>query len=206
MFNTTDRSAARRVISAMGWAALFLVAGQELAGAAEGDDPLVDDAIQSRWAATDITLFDDATSSWLAVVEQREKTRRRTEEGRYKTIRMTHEIHACSRLATDSLDDTETSRRRDKLKDACETAARYTQAGRPPVDLAVTGVRDLALAPAYAHSEGIVHRDVKPGNVMLDAHDRPQSMDSGLARRLDADSSLTAEGALLGTPAYMSPE
>lgn len=87
-----------------------------------------------------------------------------------------------------------------------QTLAERIKAGRPPLDLAVAWVRDLARALAYAHSEGVVHRDVKPGNVMLDAHDRPQLMDFGLARHVDSESSLTAEGALLGTPAYMSPE
>jgi WD40 repeat protein len=87
-----------------------------------------------------------------------------------------------------------------------QTLADRLKAGRPPIDVAVSWVRDLARALAYAHSEGVVHRDVKPGNVMLDVHDRPQLMDFGLARHVDSDSSLTAEGALLGTPSYMSPE
>jgi len=87
-----------------------------------------------------------------------------------------------------------------------QTLADRLKAARPPVDLAVSWVRDLARALSYAHSEGVVHRDVKPGNVMLDEHDRPQLMDFGLARHRDSDSSLTTEGSLLGTPAYMSPE
>ncbi len=53
---------------------------------------------------------------------------------------------------------------------------------------------------------GIVHRDVKPHNVMLDGRDEPQLMDFGLAKRLNEDSNMTTEGALLGTPAYMAPE
>ncbi len=64
----------------------------------------------------------------------------------------------------------------------------------------------LARALAYAHEMGIVHRDVKPQNVMLDAREEPQLMDFGLAKRVNEDSNMTTEGALLGTPAYMAPE
>jgi hypothetical protein len=71
---------------------------------------------------------------------------------------------------------------------------------------AVDWVADLADALAYAHQEGIVHRDIKPGNVMIDAAGRPRLMDFGLARRITEESTLTTEGHLLGTPAYMSPE
>jgi tRNA A-37 threonylcarbamoyl transferase component Bud32 len=67
-------------------------------------------------------------------------------------------------------------------------------------------VRDLAEALSYAHDMGIVHRDVKPANVMLDEKGRPHLMDFGLAHRHDTAEKLTQEGALLGTPAYMAPE
>jgi len=67
-------------------------------------------------------------------------------------------------------------------------------------------VRDLAGALNYAHGLGIVHRDVKPGNIMLDVHGTPLLMDFGLARLEETESKLTTDGTLLGTPAYMSPE
>jgi hypothetical protein len=67
-------------------------------------------------------------------------------------------------------------------------------------------VRHLAEALAFAHHRGIVHRDVKPANVMLDDEDQPMLMDFGLAHRQDLEGKLTKEGAILGTPAYMPPE
>lgn len=67
-------------------------------------------------------------------------------------------------------------------------------------------VRQLADALNYAHDNGVVHRDVKPANVMLDGEGRPMLMDFGLARIESGESRLTQEGAILGTPAYMSPE
>jgi hypothetical protein len=67
-------------------------------------------------------------------------------------------------------------------------------------------VRELAEALAYAHEQGIVHRDVKPANVMLDGKGRPHLMDFGLASKQDESEKLTNDGALLGTPAYMAPE
>ena len=86
------------------------------------------------------------------------------------------------------------------------TLAQVIKERRPDFRQSAEWVRLLAEAFAYAHQEGIVHRDIKPENVMIDTQKRPQIMDFGLAKQLDDDSSMTAEGSLLGTPAYMSPE
>ena len=71
-----------------------------------------------------------------------------------------------------------------------------------------TIVRRMAIALDEAHQNGVVHRDLKPDNVMIDAKSNPVIMDFGLARRTasDGDSRMTQSGQLIGTPAYMSPE
>lgn len=66
--------------------------------------------------------------------------------------------------------------------------------------------RRLAEALAYAHGQGVIHRDVKPANVMVDGKGEPLVLDFGLAARHDAEERLTQEGAILGTPLYMAPE
>ncbi len=62
-----------------------------------------------------------------------------------------------------------------------------------------------ARAVDYAHRRGVLHRDLKPGNILLDADGRPLVGDFGLARRLDETGSLVASG-IEGTAAYMAPE
>jgi len=71
-------------------------------------------------------------------------------------------------------------------------------------DVAAIGV-ELLEALAFAHSQGIIHRDVKPQNVMLDSAGHVKVMDFGIARLMDADT-LTQDGDVIGTVAYMSPE
>jgi Tol biopolymer transport system component len=68
-------------------------------------------------------------------------------------------------------------------------------------------VRKLALALSEAHNRGVIHRDLKPDNVMIDTRGEPIIMDFGLARRDGGDDArLTKEGSTMGTPAYMPPE
>jgi WD40 repeat protein len=64
----------------------------------------------------------------------------------------------------------------------------------------------VARAVHHAHQQGILHRDLKPGNVLLDAGKQPHVTDFGLARRLDGASSLSPDGAVIGTVGYMAPE
>lgn len=71
---------------------------------------------------------------------------------------------------------------------------------------AVRYVRDVARAIDYAHQQGVVHRDLKPANVLIDESDEVIITDFGLAKQMGSDKGLTATGATLGTPSYMSPE
>lgn len=66
--------------------------------------------------------------------------------------------------------------------------------------------QQISEAIAYAHAQGVIHRDLKPANILIDASGDPKVTDFGLARRVAGDSGLTATGAVLGTPSYMSPE
>jgi eukaryotic-like serine/threonine-protein kinase len=73
-------------------------------------------------------------------------------------------------------------------------------------EIAARWVATLARAVHFAHQRGILHRDIKPGNVLLDAQDEPHLTDFGLAKLIEKDSTLTRTMAMLGTPSYMSPE
>ena len=67
-------------------------------------------------------------------------------------------------------------------------------------------LRDVARAVHHAHEAGIIHRDIKPGNVLLDAEGKPLVTDFGLAKDVDSKSLLSMTGDVMGTPAFMSPE
>jgi hypothetical protein len=64
----------------------------------------------------------------------------------------------------------------------------------------------IADALHHAHENGVVHRDLKPANIMIDGNGEPHLMDFGLARRDVGEVAVDADGRVLGTPAYMSPE
>ncbi|MEO5870385.1 MAG: serine/threonine-protein kinase [Gemmatimonadaceae bacterium] len=88
-------------------------------------------------------------------------------------------------------------------------AKRLHERGVLTVDETRKILREVAEALAYAHDRGVVHRDIKPDNILLDAvTGRPMVTDFGIARAMDSggDSRLTATGMAIGTPAYMSPE
>ena len=67
--------------------------------------------------------------------------------------------------------------------------------------------REIAGALDVAHKAGLVHRDIKPGNIWLEApQGRVKILDFGLARAASEESGPTQQGAIIGTPAYMAPE
>ncbi len=78
--------------------------------------------------------------------------------------------------------------------------------GPLPPRRAAAITRAVARAVHYAHTKGIVHRDLKPSNVLIDSGGEPRVTDFGLAKRVAADSGLTATGQILGTPSFMPPE
>ena len=77
---------------------------------------------------------------------------------------------------------------------------------RPSFREAARLAAELAEALHYAHENGVIHRDVKSQNVMLDKQGQPHLMDFGLAKREASEIAITIEGQVLGTPAYMPPE
>jgi serine/threonine protein kinase/tetratricopeptide (TPR) repeat protein len=67
-------------------------------------------------------------------------------------------------------------------------------------------IAKVARTVHYAHEHGILHRDIKPGNILLDAKGEPHLTDFGLARLVESESSVTQTLDVLGTPSYMAPE
>ncbi len=71
---------------------------------------------------------------------------------------------------------------------------------------AVELIAKVARTVHYAHEHGILHRDIKPGNILLDTKGEPQLTDFGLARLVEAEGTVTRTVEVLGTPSYMAPE
>src|SRR5216110_1565002 len=75
-----------------------------------------------------------------------------------------------------------------------------------PLRYAVELIAKLARTVHHAHEHGILHRDIKPGNILLDAKGEPHLTDFGLARLVETESTVTRTLEVLGTPSYMAPE
>jgi len=98
---------------------------------------------------------------------------------------------------------------------SCYFSMTFVEAGqldevvrRTPMSIrhAVELIAKVARTVHYAHEHGILHRDIKPGNILLDSNGEPHLTDFGLARLLETESSVTQTLDVLGTPSYMAPE
>ncbi len=78
--------------------------------------------------------------------------------------------------------------------------------GSLPIPETIELTRHIASALAYAHGRDLIHRDIKPDNIMIDTDGRPVLMDFGIAKLLTNETQLTQTGMGIGTPAYMAPE
>jgi serine/threonine protein kinase/Flp pilus assembly protein TadD len=97
----------------------------------------------------------------------------------------------------------------------CYFSMRFVEGGqldqvmkREPISLrdATKLIAKVARTVHYAHEHGIVHRDIKPGNILVDAKGEPLLTDFGLARLVEAESTVTRTKEVMGTPSYMAPE
>jgi uncharacterized protein (TIGR03067 family) len=94
-----------------------------------------------------------------------------------------------------------------QLIDGQSLAQRLAREKRLPIDEAITIVKQCLAGLGAAHAQGLIHRDVKPGNILLErAGDRAMLVDFGLARHLNASTRMTVTGVIMGTVDYLAPE
>ncbi len=86
------------------------------------------------------------------------------------------------------------------------TAKQIKEDGKMTPRLALSNIEAAADGLHHAHQNGVIHRDVKPANIIVEKSGRTQLMDFGLARRVDEDLEVTQSGTTMGTPSYMAPE
>ena len=98
---------------------------------------------------------------------------------------------------------------------ACYFSMKFVEGGqldevvrRKPMSIrqAAELIAKVARTVHYAHEHGILHRDIKPGNILLDQKGEPHLTDFGLARLVETESTVTRTLEVLGTPSYMAPE
>jgi len=86
------------------------------------------------------------------------------------------------------------------------TLADLLQEGQLPLEQVVRIVSEVGDALDYSHSQGLIHRDVKPSNILVDERGNCLLTDFGIAKIYEGATQLTSTGSIIGTPTYMSPE